>query len=37
MEIIAAIKAKFPGLAETWHADSSSGGEILTLGLGKAK
>ena len=37
MEIIRAIEANFPGLAEEWHSESRSGDHFLTLGLGKTK
>jgi hypothetical protein len=37
MEIIRAIEAKFPGLAEGWHSESPSSDHFLTLGFGKTK
>jgi hypothetical protein len=37
MEIIRAIEARFPGLAEGWHSESPSGDHFLTLGLGSMK
>jgi hypothetical protein len=37
MEIIQAIEAKFPGLAETWQAELPSDDHFLMLGIGKTK
>lgn len=37
MEVIHAIKEKFPGLAEAWGAESASTSDFLTLGLGRVK
>jgi hypothetical protein len=36
-EVIRAIEAKFPGLAEGWQAQSPATGDFLALGLGRAK
>jgi len=37
MEVIRAIKEKFPGLAEAWREESPSTRNFLTLGLGRLK
>jgi len=37
MQVISTIQKKFPGLAESWKAGSSSSEHFLTLGLGKGK
>jgi hypothetical protein len=37
MEVIRAIRKKFPGLAEIWQVQEGASEQFLTLGLGKGK